>query len=518
MYKVIIIDDEELILNGLRQIIDWNSFGCEICATAMSAEDGIERIKEFLPDIVLTDVKMKALSGLEMIENVLDIIPHARFIVLTGYRDFEYAHKALSLGVSEYILKPTNMNELKKAIQRTVAELDRVKTAELNQRKKGEEAEIYKQLFEETVLSDIVMYRTADYDYIYMQFEKYGISFENFFVVSLSCDKNERFKDKELICRVFSAILQFEQEIYILKTEKTNELSIVVMTEGTEINKEMLRIQLENVRFKLAELFGGSVCMGISDFGNGIKELIRKNQESYLALEEKIHTGVNNVIFYSDLYSVPEKLVYSDLYQQDICESVIAGDESNVRLALQKATEYLLKQDDELVKDFCRDTVGKINSYYYSIHPNKAAAAASEVNIKRMISECGDREEMINVLAVLAEETAKKFFNYSFCNIEGVVKRIKCYIEENLQKPITRSDIAEYVHISPSYVSIVFKKIEGKTVMAYITEVRINKAKKLLREKKYSCQTVSAMVGYNDYSYFANVFKKQTGYSPSEYK
>lgn len=518
MYKVIIIDDEEFILKGLRQIIDWNSFGCEICAAATSAEEGIERIKEFLPDIVLTDVKMKSMSGLEMIEIVLDIIPHSRFIVMTGYRNFDYAHKALSLGVSEYILKPTSINELKQAIERTVAELDRVRTAERNEREKKEEAETYRQLFEETVLSDIIMYRTVDYDYIYKQFEKYGISFENFFVVSLSCEENEKFDDKELLKRIFSAILQFEPEIYLLKSEKQNELSVVFMTKGEVFDKEMLRIQLENVRFKLSGVLGSSVCMGISNFGNGIKELIQKKQESYLALEEKIHTGVNNVIFYSDLWSVPKKLAYSSIYQQNICESVIAGDENNVHFAMQTASEYLMKHDDEFVRSFCNDTAGKINSYYYSIHFDDAAAAASEENIKRMISECRSREDMIKGIAVLAEETAKRFFKYNFCNIEGTVKKIKEYIEENYQKPITRSDIAEHVHISPSYVSIVFKRIEGKTVMAYITEVRINKAKRLLSEKKYSCQTVSAMVGYNDYSYFANVFKKQTGHSPSEYK
>ena len=101
--RVLLVDDENIILEGLSRMIDWGGFGCEICAKAHSVEEGIEFIKTLHPDIIFTDIMMKHMTGLEMLDQVYEYIKNAYVVIITGYRDFEYAQKAISLGVSDFV-------------------------------------------------------------------------------------------------------------------------------------------------------------------------------------------------------------------------------------------------------------------------------------------------------------------------------------------------------------------------------------------------------------------------------
>ena len=143
MYQVLLIDDEEVIIEGMSKIIPWKEFGCELCACARSAEEGLEKIRQFRPDIVFVDVRMKKMTGLEMLEKAQEELKHAQVVVISGYRDFEYVKKALSLGVIGFVVKPTKLEELKKMVQTAVNNLD-------SEREKVAKVENLKQKLHET--------------------------------------------------------------------------------------------------------------------------------------------------------------------------------------------------------------------------------------------------------------------------------------------------------------------------------------------------------------------------------
>ncbi len=127
MIKVVIIDDEEIIREGLRKIIDWNSMNCEIIGEAEDGEDGLELINSLQPDIIVTDIRMSSKSGLEMISEIKSIKEDCRIIILTGFRDFEYAREALKLGAFRYLLKPSKVDEITQAIKDALKEIKKVK-------------------------------------------------------------------------------------------------------------------------------------------------------------------------------------------------------------------------------------------------------------------------------------------------------------------------------------------------------------------------------------------------------
>ena len=124
MYRVILVDDERLIVRGLSTVIPWEEYGCEIAGTAHDGVSGLELIRKVRPDIVLTDIRMPNMDGLTMLAAIRSEFPEIQMSVLTAYRDFEYARKAITLGVCRYLLKPSNLDELKEAVKLMVSRLD----------------------------------------------------------------------------------------------------------------------------------------------------------------------------------------------------------------------------------------------------------------------------------------------------------------------------------------------------------------------------------------------------------
>jgi len=139
MYKVIIIDDEDIIVQGLKKVVNWAKYGCEVVATASDAKSGAQAIRENSPDILFTDIKMPNMDGLTMLAGLKGEFHNMQITVLTGYRDFEYAKRALHLGVTRFLLKPSKMNELEEALQVMTENLDKLQPGAPKEQKASDE-------------------------------------------------------------------------------------------------------------------------------------------------------------------------------------------------------------------------------------------------------------------------------------------------------------------------------------------------------------------------------------------
>lgn len=140
MYKVVLIDDEDIIVEGLKKVIDWAGFGCEVVATASDAKSGALAVREHSPDILFTDIKMPNLDGLTMLAGLKGEFPEMQITVLTGYRDFEYAKRAVNIGVTRFLLKPSKMSELEEALRTMTENLRKRKSAQEEESAKPEES------------------------------------------------------------------------------------------------------------------------------------------------------------------------------------------------------------------------------------------------------------------------------------------------------------------------------------------------------------------------------------------
>ena len=521
MYKIIIIDDEELVLKGLEQMIDWKSLGCEICASALSAEEGIEKIRKFVPDIIITDIRMKSMSGLEMLEQVADCISHTKVIIMTAYRNFEYAQTAISLGVSDFILKPTKVEHIKNAVAKTVRQLDEMhKSMDAVERLEENNMKL-NQLCVEKLLFDIFMFKAFDVKSIQSKLDEYTADFSDYFVVLVNGNSFLQENVSETaakIRKVFKNKLLFENDFYIVYSNQNTNISVVVCLLDKNTGADVIRKSLVSVDCGMRKLFGEAVSMGVSKRGSGIEKIHERICESYQALEHKIYTGEGMVNFYEDINSMMYAYEYINVYQEQIFSCVVAGNKKRIDDVLKRAEEYLMVQSLKEVQAFTADTVRLYYMYYFKM---KASVPEEMINfdcLKDMIYNCSHKDELIDLINSFSRDLVNKIYNYNSNILNDMVEDIIKYINENFIHSITRDDIAKHVHASASYVSTVFNKVTGQTLVKYINSVRINEAKRLLDEGKYSRQEIAGMVGFNDYAYFSNIFKRYTGKSPSKWQ
>lgn len=514
MYKVMIIDDEEVVLEGLKHMIDWNDLGCEVSDTAMSAEEGIEKIKKQTPDIIITDIRMKSMTGLEMIEAVSDRLKNTKVIIMTAYRNFEYAQTAIALGVVEFILKPTKLGSIKAALKKSVEELDELHRS-LEMVKQLEENNIkFNKICIEKILSEACGVNGGDWEH---KLKKYNEDFNDYFVVSavsgvFSSKNTTDFSDR--INKVFTEKMLFKNNCYIIYTK--SYVSIVVSVKEDNVMMEAIRKSLTDAGRELRNMTEETVSVGVSRRSGRISEIHEKMCESYIPLESRLDAGEGTVNFYEDVNAVKQQ--YINVYQERIFLCISAGNKKKIDEVLADTEEHLGRLNLEEVRTFVLST---IMMYYECDFSMKAESGGEKRNfnhLRQMIEKCGDKDELIQLIGSFSADMINKTFKYNSNILNEMTEMMKTYIKENYQHSLGREDVANHVHASTSYVSTVFKNVTGQNLTQYINTVRINEAKRLLSEGKHTRQEIAGMVGYNDYAYFSSIFKKLTGKSPSKWQ
>lgn len=324
MFRVMIIDDEPIIRKGIRNIINWKQFDCEVCAEASDGEEGKNLIEDFRPDILLTDIRMPGTDGLAMIRAVKDLVPHSKIIILTGYRDFDYVQEAIKLGVFDFVLKPTKIEELTAVLGRAVSELKCLV-------KRDEELEKLKKLFEQNIpvlkeklLYDILYGINLDRESMPAQAQLLGICIGRFILAVVEIDNEDeekRFSQYDYHLYQFGIINTF-RDVF----SDTFELISVGLNGGgaafvlqSAVNSMEYMVMVNDKCTYLQEMitncFGFTVTIAVSSEGTGVMQLAEKLRECREGLEHKFYLGSNAIIFYGDLkgfvkfedYSVLEK-------------------------------------------------------------------------------------------------------------------------------------------------------------------------------------------------------------------
>lgn len=516
LYKVLLVDDEKNILDGLRAIIDWNGLGCEILAAVSNGEEGLEMIKQYIPDIIITDIKMKTMTGLEMLEQAVDLIGNTKIIVMTGYRDFEYAHKAIHLGVSAFILKPTDFEELTNAIKTAVREIER-------DRKIKEKLLEIKENISET-------YETESKDnknYIMLKLAESENAFEKisdiFTVVTMDVSEKVLKNMKNEIYELFDDIMEKQYTLLFLTETIDNEVTVVLSSKNKNFFAyENFYPKIEAVRKSFEKIFSQNVCMGVSTTGDSAKELKIKYLECKRALEHKLYTNGDITLFYEDIQktsgvsaNVPD--MDNTVYEK-LVSCILTGNEEGLDNHLnefEKGAENIT--DIGELKNICIQTIFKIYDLYKSMNENIDNIEARK-SIEYVIKKSNDRTEIVRLVFDVSRNVTKKFYDYNNTLFGVTLKKAMAYVSENFNKMLTRDDIARVIGVTPSYVSILFRKGFDMTYVEYITNIRIGEAKRLLKKTDKKVYQIAETVGFEDAYYFSKIFKNVVGISPKEYR
>jgi len=536
MFKVMIIDDEPMIRKGIRTMVNWKEHDCEVADEASDGVEGIEKIKACLPDIIITDIRMPEMDGLTMIREVKALIPHSKIIILTGFRDFDYVYEAIQVGAFGFTLKPSKISELDALISRAVTELRFSLKREEEIQKLRLLLEKHMPILREKLLYELLYgYKDINGD-IEGRMKLFNLEINHFLMLMVVCETGEELNRMNAYDRhvyqfgVIKSVEEIFGPSFKLLSIPCNDMDSVFILNIPEnpgdfmtlINEKCLQLQE-----MVSQCFNMVLTIAISSDGDSSADIHNKFNECLQALSYKHYAGSGSVIHFADLNSFFHCNDNPDIriVQDKLLEQIKSGNEEGTRAALKELSECFERhaiREPESVKGYIKSLLNEINTIRLSVMAvDSDRGEETPYNLEglyRIIDTADEISSMIEIFSEAAQRVTSRINRYNTRSIKQIIKKAMAYIQEHYQEQLTLNDIASHVYVSPSYVSRMFSRELNKNFVEYINEVRIEKAKELLRDVRYKTYEIADRVGIQDARYFSRLFKKHTGMTPTEYR
>jgi two-component system response regulator YesN len=494
-FRLLIVDDEAPVRKGLSSFINWESIDCIVCDTACDGTEAIEKLKKNSIDIVITDVKMPELDGIGLAKYLYENHPNIAVIMLTGYAEFEYARRAISYHVVEFLVKPTSKDEVITAVKSAQQKI--IASKEQDEIAKNEIAFLMERL-----LQDLIY--TSATEESEVQLRSYGMTLDNYYIVAfqLMGNNGDISQLKELIIQQKNNNYYFRYDNLILSIYFSPQIEPVI-----EHCSETALI--------LESLYSLKLSIGISQLHHGGKDFST-------AVAQAIHTLSLNFYSSSCIAVFTEQNVQS--------ESVLATDTT---LSLYELETAILNRDFSTALSIINTLFMKLQSNFSSPSYTKNICTHIYYVIFRVmakyqqvlppesfLSRMMDAPDIFQLESIIDEllQFAKKSFNGTEKKYSPHIHNTITYIQEHLTENLSLDILAQNVHMNDTYLSRTFKKECGYSITEYITTLRVEKAKNLLADSSILTYEVSEQAGFNDPSYFSLLFKRYTGLSPKEYR
>jgi two-component system response regulator YesN len=540
-YKLLIVDDEVEVRKGIINKVQWEELGYEIVAEGENGKEAFELFEKTLPDVVLTDIKMPFMDGLELSRIIKEKYPSTRIIVMTGFDEFEYAHKAIKLNVSEYLLRPISSQELtdilikvRKQMDEEIAEKENVEALREYYRKS---IPILREKFLASLVTSVM-----DRFEIEEKAKSYKINLEGkgFMVSVISLDESKAGEHIELdnnLDRDSSegkallkfALLNVVEEVakkYGLGTAFLEGENVVLLTVSQERDRELISSMtlnmLEELKRTVEKFLKATVTIGV---GNTFEDIVlaRYSYENAIAaLDYRIFMGRNKIIWIEDIEPTSaNKIVFDESKERTLSSSIKVGTTEEVKAVIDGFFEEIISSKASF-KDYqiyimemlttilkaARDSDVDIDDIFGANHN-----LFIELHGLRNIQEAQSWFKSISI----------KIMNYIVQGRQDsyqlLVEQAKTYVKEHYKESeININAVCNYLHISPTYFSFIFKKETKTTFINYLTNYRMDAAKELLRTTGLKTFEIAEKVGYSEPNYFSYSFKKKFGVSPSEYR
>jgi two-component system response regulator YesN len=513
MYKVLIVDDERIIREGIARMINWESLGLNLMGTAGNGQEASEMIEKDIPDIVITDVKMPILDGLSLISMENELHPEIMFIVLSGYGEFELASGAMRYGVKHYLLKPCNENVIIGALNNAVDSLQHRDRRETLFRESQNYLHMMLPLMREQFLRDYMVNGTYTIEEMDYYCSLFNVELSNYRVVIFQINHTKVFEEMYALRKII--LESFVPETICMTATMTNQLILL----ARQMNEDTLQDMMEYIKVKYSDYGGKKFTASYSDEVD-FCSLPQAYREAERCLKFSFYLGEGIVITTKDIeHEDEEHLTGSLIYDFDkIAVAIKSGNleevksESDTFFSKLKALAY----DTNVAKTYCMElfltVVRQCNAD--NIESNlKSLAAIQQMDridqIRDVISDLNLRLTSANYESIRNKQS----------KIVGtMIKCINDNIEnENLSLKWLANNV---IFMNVGYMGRLFCKETGEKFSHYVLNVRMEKAKELIEsfddEKIYE---VAKKIGFGDNpQYLSQLFKKYTGCTPSEYK
>ena len=495
MLKLIIADDERIIRETISSIIDWESYNIQLIGLCQNGLEAYDLILDESPDIVLTDIRMPGIDGLELIQRISETDLHVHFIILSGYSEFEYAKKAMKYGVKHYLLKPCNETQIIESVQDLAKDCFHDKIIRNTRKNQWNAVDSMYHHVMFSIINDAI-YQNKPYDEtmkayeLYMDF--YYTPYHLFYIYFLEQDCLE-----ELICQLDDYCLEKFPFVTVHGIYTSHTLLLFFQDFATDYQ--------ELINFLISRKLSGQSTS------------LEWEQVSFSSLSNLLFVVLDKIKRYSMIYYINHKHILSNFNynfvmaeSENLYQAIGSGHPEKLHTLIELLDGI---HDLRFLKQLASSLFLKITAGDSSLSTTALADTLLFINQKTDLKSLKAAiEEQLNYLL-----QAKRQKN----SISSMTQQIFDYVEAHIKDPnLTLKNISEqYLYMNTDYVSKKFQKDTGIRFSAYLTNIRIEKAKEYLSTNDSDkIQTVAEMVGCgNNPQYFSQLFKKNTGMSPGAY-
>lgn len=519
-YKVFFVEDEIITREGIRDNVDWGANGFEFCGEAADGEMALPLLRAAQPDVLITDIKMPFMDGLQLSKIMRERMPWVKIIILSGHDEFEYAQQAIKLGVTDYLLKPITVQNLQKALQKLTVLLDQEKKERESLKKLQEQAEENRAVLRERLLFKLVVGAVSPADAI-ENGQELGLNLiaRHYLVAILKIEPVNRAEPYEhgeyqQIQSLIMGLVEKNPDIFMLRRDWGD--LVLIMKGGTpEYLEEERDILIDEIRRDVAKT-QYKLIVGMGTTKNRIADICQSFVEALARIQDATSidkSGFDQPAERAELFNLDKAAIENYLHygaKDEIDEFFNAYlhplGETALRSNLIK--NYIFVDVVLAVSKLMKDLGGDVDR----VIPELDSIEMTMSSIKTLEQL---REQVYKILSnALAYRDGQPKGQY-----KALIHQAKEYIERHYVDPdLSLSAVAVQANLSASHFSVVFSQETGQTFKEYLTEVRINKAKELLRMTPLRSADIAYQVGYNDPHYFSSVFKKHTGLSPIEFR
>jgi two-component system, response regulator YesN len=523
LLNILIVDDEVIERKALTKIINSSLKKVRVIGEAPNGRKAIEMAKEHRPDIIFMDIKMPGVDGVQAVKEIRKLDPGIRFIMVSAFNTFEYAKEVMQQGVKEYILKPSSKQDILEAVSRVSGEI-------LEERKHKEEQQSLRQNLERAVsiaqkewVSSLLVNSVQD-----ITFDEWsqllGVEITSGYIMLLSLQPKGNVElttyDKQrwyMWLKEIQKSVDKNQEM-ILGPLTDSQLPVLFLRKKTE-EKTSFIMSAQSAIDTLLNLFQKESFQADLRVGAGLSytnahELNQSYHEAVLALKQLLKTPDRKYIIGVKQGASPETLESGVLeVEKQLLEAVRQGDVNQV---LYIFDTFVTRHANH--KDFSSAVVKKSFDELFILISRMLHELGISYERSLGIDESEDSKVIIEKGKAQLLSVVHHVQVWRNNHAKGMLHKAKEYIEQNFAESITLESVADFVELSPYYLSKLFKDRFGLTFIDYLTEVRIKHAKIFMVDPGKSLKEICYSVGYKDPNYFSRVFKKQTGLSPSEFR
>lgn len=533
MYKVMLVDDETLILSGIKFLIDWEKNGCVIAATAGNGQDALEKIRRLQPDIVLADINMPVMDGITLMKKVGEEFPHIVFIILTNLEEFELARQALHYRAVGYLVKSQlEAPALEKELGHAKEEREK-----RNQLMVVNAADYFEKKQQEDVLNkalqETIFFRRGTPGEKYAEFLKdagvfcrYACFYIPFDFAAMSSgqppEKEEKAKTMEWIRELAKKTAEkiFRQNYIFLDTGGVNSLVLFVYARGDSWEQEAeffgrkLTSTVKNITRAECRVF----CTGLYENEDGLKQCAGE----YQTLMERYYLGEDEESGVATEHAGNGAGGYESLGLQGIgpqlYHEIMRKNTKGIQALLDSArtrvqnTKHQKSQAIWLLNELNREATEALNglgmmenSSYSRV---SSAAEIENINTRRQVLQWLDmlRNTLLDIVGN-GENPGNQ-----------IARGARQYVLENIESHVGLQEAADHLGVSAGYLSTIFKREYGQSFIDFINSTKIEYACRLLEEKELMVTEIACRLGYENAYYFSKVFRKYTGMSPTSYQ